>query len=98
MYLRLEYYKSAIAYFDLVLDRYHDSDYADDALLGKALALRERRDYTAALEVINLFLQKYPSSDLKKDAEMLKSNIEADIAAPKPAAKKSVGLSTNTGQ
>ena len=98
LYLRLEYYKSAISYFDLVLDRYHDSDYADDALLGKARALRERHDYTAALDAINLFFQKYPSSDLKNDAETLKSNIEADIAAPKPAPKKSVGLSTNTGQ
>jgi len=98
LYLRLEYYKSAIAYFDLVLDRYHDSDYADDALLGKALALRGRHDYTAALDAINLFFQKYPSSVLKNDAETLKSNIEADIAAPKPVLKKPVGLSTNTAQ
>ncbi len=91
-------YRSAIAYFDIVLDRYHDSDYADDALLGKATALRERHDYTAALDAVNLFFQKYPSSGLKKDAETLKSNIEEDIAAPKPVRKKSVGLSTNAGQ
>jgi len=98
LYLRLEYYRSAIAYFDLVLDRYHDSDYADDAMLGKAMALRERHDYTAALDAINLFFQKYPSSSLKNDAETLKSNIEADLAAPKPVRKKSVGLSTNASQ
>ncbi len=98
LYFRLEYYKSAIAYFDLVLDRYHDSDYADDALLGKALALRERHNYTAALDAINLFFQKYPMSDRKKEAEELKSSIEADIAAPKPIPKKSPGFSTNAGQ
>ncbi|HTY11661.1 MAG TPA: outer membrane protein assembly factor BamD [Bacteroidota bacterium] len=98
LYLRLEYFKSAIAYFDLVLDRYHDSDYADDALLGKATALRERHDYAAALDAVNLFFQKYPASRLKSDAETLKAAIEADLAAPKPAPKKSMGLSTNTGQ
>jgi len=98
LYYRLEYYKSAIAYFDVVLDRYHDSDYADEALLGKALALRERHDYAAALDALNLFFQKYPSSNLKQDAETLKSNIEADMAAPKPVQKKSSGLSSNAGQ
>ncbi len=98
LYLRLEYYKSAIAYFDVVLDRYHDSEYADDAMLGKAVALRARRDYAAALDVIALFLEKYPSSSLKNDALILKSGIEADMAAPKPQPKKSAGLSSKTGQ
>ncbi|MGA7159539.1 MAG: outer membrane protein assembly factor BamD [Bacteroidota bacterium] len=98
LYYQLEYYKAAIEYFDVVLDRYHDSDYADDALLGKALALRERRDYAKALEAINLFFQKYPSSDLKKDAEALKTRIEADLAAPKPVQRKSPGFSTNAAQ
>lgn len=98
LYLRLEYFRSAIAYFDVVLDRYHDSDYADDALLGKAAALRARHDYSAALDAIALFFQKYPTSKLKSDAETLKSDIETDLAAPKPSSKKSPGLSTNTAQ
>ena len=85
-------------YFDVVLDRYHDSDYADDALLGKAAALRARHDYSAALDAIALFFQKYPASKLKTDAETLKSDIKVEMAAPKPTPKKSPGLSTNTAQ
>ncbi len=98
LYYGLEYYKSAIVYFDLVLDRYHDSDYADDAMLGKAMALRQRRDYVSALETINLFFQKYPLSNLKKNAESVKSSIEAAMAASKPALKRSSGFSTNAVQ
>ncbi len=98
LYLRLEYYKSAIAYFDVVLDRYHDSEFADDALLGKAAALRARHDYSAALDAIALFFQKYPASKLKSDAESLKTDIESDMAVPKPSPKKSPGLSSNTVQ
>ena len=58
LYLRLEVLQIGDCdTFDIVLDRYHDSDYADDALLGKAMALRERHDYTAALDAVNLFFR-----------------------------------------
>lgn len=96
LYFKLEYYKAAVAYFDNVMDRYHDTQYADDALLWKARALRERHDYSGALDAVNLFFDKYPSSGLKVEAETLKADIEADIASGKATPKKAPGLSTTT--
>ena len=94
LYFRLEYFKAAITYFDNVLEHYHDTEYADDALFGKARALRERHDYAGALDAIALFFQKYPSSDLKAEVEALKTNVEHDISTNKASPKKSDGLST----
>ena len=98
LYYRLEFYKAAITYFDNVLDRFHDTEYADDALLGKAHAMRERRDYAGALDAISLFLQKYPNSDLKYDVEALKLEVEEDLLDGKAVTKKSPGLSTKADQ
>jgi outer membrane protein assembly factor BamD len=98
LYYRLEYYKAAIAYFDIVLDRYHDSQYADDALLGKARALRQRHDDAAAMEAIKLFYQKYPSSNLKADVDALKTEIQTDPSKTPVPHEHQVGLSTITPQ
>lgn len=98
LYYRLEYYKAAIAYFDNVMERFHDSEYADDALLGKILAMRDRRDYSGALDAIRLFLEKYPASELHKEVESLKTEVEADIANAKPMPKASSGLTTKNAQ
>jgi outer membrane protein assembly factor BamD len=98
LYYRLEYYKAAIAYFDNVMERFHDSEYADDALLGKARAMRDRRDYAGALDAIHLFLEKYPASDLKNEIESLKSEVEEDIANAKVPPKASSGLTTKNAQ
>lgn len=96
LYFRLEYYKSAIAYFDNVMDRYHDSEYADDALLGKARAMRERHDLAGALDAINLFYQKYPASDLLPVVNSLKSDITTEMANAPPPSQKTAGLSSST--
>jgi len=98
LYYRLEYYKAAIAYFDIVLDRYHDSQYADDALFGKARACRQRHDDAAALEAINLFYQKYPSSNLRADVDALKAEIKASPSKTPVQREHQVGLSTITPQ
>lgn len=97
LYYRLEFYKAAITYFDNVLDRFHDTEFADDALLGKARAMRDRGDFAGALDAINLFFQKYPASDLKNEVDALKSDVEQDIARGKTAPRKSAGLSTKGG-
>ena len=94
LYFRLEYFKAAITYFDNVLEHYHDTEYADDALLGKARALRERHDYAGALDAIALFFQKYASSDLKAEVDELKTAVEQDMINTKASPKKSDGLST----
>ena len=93
LYYRLEYYKAAIAYYDIVLDRHHDSQYADDALLGKARAMRQRRDDAGALEAINEFYAKYPTSDLKADVDALKAEIVAQPSKVPADKERRIGYS-----
>jgi outer membrane protein assembly factor BamD len=78
-YMHMEYYKAATYYFDLVLDKYHDTQYAEPALLKKAEALSNRKKYTDAKEAIDKFCAKYPASSLKSDANRLKKDIETGI-------------------
>jgi outer membrane protein assembly factor BamD len=80
LYYKLEYYRAAVEYFNLVLDQYHDTPYAPRALVWKARSLKEHRDYAAALNAVNQFFDNYPNNDLHDDALELKSEIEKALA------------------
>lgn len=87
-YMHMEYYKAASYYFDVVLDKYHDTQYAEPALLKKAEALTIRKKYTDAKEALDKFNEKYPSSDLKLEAEKLKAEIEVGLREEKTKKQK----------
>jgi outer membrane protein assembly factor BamD len=78
-YMHMEYYKAAIYYFDLVLDKYHDTQYAEPAYIKKAEALTNRKKYADAKEVLEKFRAKYPSSVLKSDVDKLNYDIETGL-------------------
>jgi outer membrane protein assembly factor BamD len=80
-YMKLEYYKAAAFYFDLVLEKYSDSPSAERALLAKADALRGRKHYAEAKDVIEKFFSKYPNSTLREDAEGIRSDITAGLTS-----------------
>ena len=75
LYMRLEYYRAAMVYFNTVIEKYHDSQYAEPALLGKAKALVARKKYDEARQEVEKFNEKYPQSELKKEAETLLNEI-----------------------
>ncbi len=79
-YMYMEYYKAATYYFDLVLEKYHDTPYAEQAQLKKAQALTERKKYSEAKEEIERFLSKYPATSMKADAVKLRAEIDKKIA------------------
>jgi outer membrane protein assembly factor BamD len=87
-YMHMEYYKAASYYFDLVLDKYHDTKYAEPALLKKAEALTNRKKYADAKETLEKFRDKYPSSVLKSDADKLYSDIETGLRNEKTNKQK----------
>ena len=76
LYMKLENYKAAIIYFDLVAEKYHDTRYAELALLKKVEALIGRKKYDQARTEIDKFFDKYPSSSSRGDAETLRKNID----------------------
>ncbi len=75
IYMKIEYYKAAIVYFDLILEKYHDTPYAEPALLKKVEALKNRKRFIEAREEIDKFMLKYPQSPLKPEAEQLRNEI-----------------------
>jgi outer membrane protein assembly factor BamD len=82
-YMHMEYYKAATFYFDIVLDKYHDTQYAEPALFKKAEALTYRKKYADAKEAIDKFHDKYPTSTLKSDADKLAADIETGLRTEK---------------
>ncbi len=88
IYMKMEYYRAATYYFDVVLNKFHDTQYAEPALLKKVEALYYRKKYDEAEESLKKFFEKYPSSTLLSDAVKLKANIEAGKNAEAIEAKK----------
>jgi len=81
-YMNMESYKSAITFFDYVLEKYHDSPYAEQAQLKKAEAMMRRKKFVEAKQEIEKFFVKYPESGLKVEAERLRDEILS--RQPKP--------------
>ena len=79
LYMKMEYYKAASYYFESVLEKYHDSDYAEDAFFGKIRSLVERRKYEDALVEARKFLVKYPASQHKTSVESLQNEINDQL-------------------
>jgi outer membrane protein assembly factor BamD len=74
-YIHLEYYKSAVTSFDHVLEKYHDSPYAEQAQLRKAEVQLQRTKINEAKIEIEKFLAKYPNSQWKQEAEQVRKDI-----------------------
>jgi outer membrane protein assembly factor BamD len=81
LYMRLEYFKAATHYYDNVIDRYHDTKFAEPALLGKIKSLVARKRYDDAKENIEKFLVKYPHSIHQQEIEAIQKTI-ADATKP----------------
>lgn len=75
MYYNLGNYKSAIVYYDNVLEEYFESDYADDALYGKIQSLISKKNYSEARKEIERFEKRFPGSEFKGKVFSLKSNL-----------------------
>jgi outer membrane protein assembly factor BamD len=87
-YLKLDYNRAAIYYFDVVLEKFHDTPFAEPALLRKAEAFVGRKRFAEARETILKFLEKYPKSEYLEDAtEIQKDIVDGEAAAAKDAAR-----------
>ena len=79
IYRKMHEYKAAIIYYDLVLQNYYDTDWADDAELGKIETYLEMDDYASAQKEIEKFKQQFPNSELLKKVEKLARKIPKEI-------------------
>lgn len=88
IYMKMEYYRAAGVSFDHVLEKYHDTPYAESAYFRKGEALFYRRRYQEAGEILKRFVERYPSSAFQKEALFLLSRVEEQIAGSSPSAER----------
>ncbi|MGH2569474.1 MAG: outer membrane protein assembly factor BamD [Bacteroidota bacterium] len=87
LYMRLESYKAAIYYFDLILEKYHDTPYAEKAQLQKAEALFLRKRYSESKAALDRFIEKYPESVERARAQLLLNDVQSKLTGSnEPAA------------
>ena len=88
IYMRMEYYRAATVSFDHVLEKYHDTPFAEPALLRKAESLYARRRFRDARDIATRFLEKYPSSSLRQTAESLLNDAKEAVEEQAKSAKQ----------
>jgi len=81
LYYTMEYYKAALVYYDDVIDRFHDTEYAPLAYLDKAEILLGRRRYREARETLDAFNARFPQSVLQSRADALRKKLDRDSPA-----------------
>jgi outer membrane protein assembly factor BamD len=79
-YMRMRYYRAATRYFELVIDRYHDTQYAELSFIGKIEALIEREQFDEAQETLQRFLRQFPNSNQRERARILERRIASSIS------------------
>ena len=78
LYTKMEYVKAALVYYDDVIDRYHDTEYAPLAYLDKTELLLSRHRYREARETLEAFTARFPQSVLQSRADALRKRLESE--------------------
>jgi outer membrane protein assembly factor BamD len=78
LYTTMEYYKAALLYYDDVIERYHDTEYAPLAYLDKTELLLSRHRYREARETLEAFTARFPQSVLQSRADTLRKQLDRE--------------------
>jgi len=89
LYATMGYNRSAVLVYDIVIEKYPDTEYAPLAHLGKVEALIARKKYQEAGAALSKFLQLYPDSVLRSRAERLRELIEQEVDSNSLSGKES---------
>jgi outer membrane protein assembly factor BamD len=89
LYMNLEYFKSATFYFNTVIEKFHDTPYAENAYIGKTRSLISRSKYTEARQVIDKYFEKFPAGLLRQTGADLRTKIEGEIKSEKKISNNS---------
>ena len=98
LYKTMEYYKASLFYFDDIIDKYHDTEYAPLAHLGKVEVLIMRKHFEEANTALQIFYDRFPNSVLKSRADKLKERIDAGLESSGHLSGQSSGDGGSTGE
>lgn len=75
VYERMEYYNAAIKYYTIVVDTYHDTKYAPEALYNRMKLELDKNQMQKVQNDIGLFLSRYGDNPLAKDVKELDAKL-----------------------
>ena len=78
-YQRIADYDNAIAQYQALVQKYPDSDLADDGLYFAGIAAQQLKNCTEARTYLGLIKTKYPKSNVSKQASDLDATIKKDL-------------------
>ena len=79
LYETMGYERSAILSYDVVIEKFHDTEYAPLAYLDKTDLLIRREQWQEALVTVQAFLSKYPASPHRDAGMRLLDEIQREI-------------------
>lgn len=79
LYETMEYYKASLFYYDDIIEKYHDTQYAPLAYLGKVGVLITRKKFEDAQTTLQKFYDRFPNSVLKARADKLREQINKEL-------------------
>lgn len=87
LYIKLQAPRAAIAYFDLVLANYPDTEFLEPSFLGKIrMQIRLKRG-AEAQEGMRLYRQRFPQGKLRPEADEIETSIKTLLANIAPGAQ-----------
>lgn len=86
LYIKLQAPRAAIAYYDLVLSNFPDTDYVEASLLGKIRMQIRLKRADEAQETMRLFRQRFAQGKLRDEADVVEAALK-DLVAAKESGK-----------
>ena len=77
-YRKRALFRSALVYYDFVLDNYYDTKFAEKSLWEKAECYRQLSEAEQAEKFYQLYLEKYPDNVKAEKAKEFLSSIKAN--------------------
>ncbi len=75
IYRKMESFKSAVVYYDAVIEEFPDTKYLEPAYYQKIVCLATMRKFDDALSIIDLYKKKYPVGAYLKDIQLLEKSM-----------------------
>jgi outer membrane protein assembly factor BamD len=76
LYSTMDYTKAALFYYDTVIEKYHDTEFAPRAYLRKAEILRDKGRVPEAIAELSRLIDRYPHADELTEASILRDKLE----------------------
>ncbi len=81
IYAKMDYYTAAMKYYDYVVEKYHDTEYAPKALYRKIMLLLESERDDGALVDMKKFILLFPDVEEAQEIKERKDSLEGKISS-----------------